>query len=63
MSGRRRGSTTSRPGGAHDLRDPLDFVTGLGLSLAHDIVDTGLGGALAVDRVEGEGSTSVLRLP
>ena len=36
---------------------------GLGLSLAHDVVVQGHGGALTVESVEGDGSTFVLRLP
>jgi len=37
--------------------------TGLGLSLAYDIVTQGHGGSLAVHSREGEGATFVVTLP
>ena len=42
---------------------PSGEGTGLGLSLAHDIVTQGHGGTLSVDSREGEFTEFVLRLP
>ncbi len=42
---------------------PSGSGTGLGLSLAYDIVTKGHGGKLEVESVEGEGTTFVIQLP
>jgi signal transduction histidine kinase len=42
---------------------PTGEGTGLGLSLAYDIVTKGHGGAIEVESVEGEGTTFVVQLP
>jgi two-component system NtrC family sensor kinase len=42
---------------------PAGEGTGLGLSLAHDIVTKGHGGTLSVESRAGEGATFTLRLP
>lgn len=42
---------------------PSGQGTGLGLSLAYDIVTKGHGGTLDVQSVEGEGTTFIIRLP
>lgn len=42
---------------------PTGEGTGLGLSLAYDIITKGHGGAIEVESVEGEGTTFVVRLP
>ena len=42
---------------------PTGSGTGLGLSLAYDIVTQGHGGTLAVEPTEGEGATLVITLP
>ncbi|RYY08800.1 MAG: HAMP domain-containing histidine kinase [Cytophagaceae bacterium] len=42
---------------------PSGEGTGLGLSLAHDIVTKGHGGTLAVASQPGQGATFTLRLP
>lgn len=42
---------------------PTGEGTGLGLSLAYDIITKGHGGTLAVDSVEGEGTTFTITLP
>ena len=42
---------------------PAGEGTGLGLSLAHDVVTQGHGGTLEVESVEGEGATFVVTLP
>lgn len=42
---------------------PTGQGTGLGLSLAYDIVTKGHGGTLAVESKEGEGTTFVIKLP
>ena len=42
---------------------PTGQGTGLGLSLAYDIVTKGHGGALEVESTEGVGTTFVVRLP
>ena len=65
--------TDEGPGMAPDVRDrvfdpffttkPPGEGTGLGLSLAHDVVVEGHGGALEVESEEGEGTTFVVRLP
>jgi two-component system NtrC family sensor kinase len=38
-------------------------VTGLGLSLSHDIITQGHGGRLTVESTEGEGATFNVTLP
>jgi signal transduction histidine kinase len=42
---------------------PTGQGTGLGLSLAYDIVTKGHGGSLEVDTKKGEGTTMIIRLP
>ena len=42
---------------------PTGEGTGLGLSLSYDIISKGHGGTLAVESVEGEGTTFVIALP
>ena len=42
---------------------PTGQGTGLGLSLAYDIVTKGHGGTLEVENVEGEGTTFIVKLP
>ncbi len=42
---------------------PTGHGTGLGLSLAYDIVTKGHGGTMVVESAEGEGTTFVIRLP
>jgi signal transduction histidine kinase len=42
---------------------PTGQGTGLGLSLAYDIVTTGHGGTIEVESVEGEGSEFIITLP
>ncbi|MEO1075851.1 MAG: ATP-binding protein, partial [Bacteroidota bacterium] len=42
---------------------PTGEGTGLGLSLAHDIVVQGYGGALTVESIPGEGTCFVITLP
>ncbi|MFN8354595.1 MAG: tetratricopeptide repeat protein [Spirosomataceae bacterium] len=42
---------------------PTGEGTGLGLSLAYDIVTKGHGGTLEVESIEGEGTTFVVKLP
>ena len=42
---------------------PTGEGTGLGLSLAHDIIAQGHGGTLAVESQEGQGTTFTVRLP
>lgn len=42
---------------------PTGEGTGLGLSLAYDIITKGHGGALEVESVEGEGTTFIIKLP
>jgi signal transduction histidine kinase len=42
---------------------PSGQGTGLGLSLAYDIVTKGHGGSLVVQSVEGEGTTFTIRIP
>jgi two-component system NtrC family sensor kinase len=42
---------------------PTGEGTGLGLSLAYDIVTKGHGGTLAAESVEGEGTTFIVKLP
>ena len=42
---------------------PTGQGTGLGLSLAYDIITKGHGGSLEVESVEGEGSTFVVKIP
>lgn len=42
---------------------PTGEGTGLGLSLAYDIITKGHGGALEVESVEGEGTTFIVKLP
>ena len=42
---------------------PTGQGTGLGLSLAYDIVTKGHGGSLDVETTEGQGTTFVVRLP
>ena len=45
------------------ILEPAGEGTGLGLSLAYEIITTGHGGALAVTSTEGEGTTFTVRLP
>ncbi|NBB22916.1 histidine kinase, partial [Runella sp. CRIBMP] len=42
---------------------PTGEGTGLGLSLAYDIVTKGHGGMIEVESMEGEGTTFIMRLP
>jgi two-component system, NtrC family, sensor kinase len=42
---------------------PTGEGTGLGLSLAYDIVTKGHGGTIECESVEGEGATFILKLP
>jgi len=42
---------------------PTGEGTGLGLSLAYDIITKGHGGAMKVESVENEGTTFVVQLP
>ena len=42
---------------------PTGQVTGLGLSLAYDIVTKGHSGTLAVETAENEGTTFIIQLP
>ncbi|RZK34325.1 MAG: HAMP domain-containing histidine kinase, partial [Hymenobacter sp.] len=42
---------------------PTGEGTGLGLSLAHDIITKGHGGALSVESQEGQGTEFTVRLP
>jgi two-component system, NtrC family, sensor kinase len=42
---------------------PTGQGTGLGLSLAYDIITKGHGGAIEVESVEGEGTTFIVKLP
>ena len=42
---------------------PTGQGTGLGLSLAYDIVVKGHGGTIEVESVEGEGTTFMIKLP
>ncbi len=42
---------------------PTGTGSGLGLSLAYDIVTQGHGGTLTVESIEGEGATFVITLP
>ena len=42
---------------------PTGQGTGLGLSLAYDIVNKGHGGTLEVDTQKGESTTMIIRLP
>ena len=42
---------------------PAGSGTGLGLSLAYDIVTQGYGGAMTVESEEGQGATFVITLP
>ena len=61
------------PGIARDIRKhifepffttkPTGTVTGLGLSLSHDIVVRGHGGTLEVQSEEGEGASFIIKLP
>lgn len=45
------------------ITKPPGEGVGVGLSLAHDAVVPGHGGALTAESVEGDGSTFILRLP
>lgn len=42
---------------------PTGQGTGLGLSLAYDIIITGHGGTIDVESKEGEGTTFIIKLP
>ena len=42
---------------------PTGQVTGLGLSLAYDIVTKGHSGTLAVETAENEGTTFIIQIP
>lgn len=64
--GREHGSETTEAVRARvRVFDPFYTTkpTGLGLSLAHDIVTQGHGGALAVGSAPGAGATFTVRLP
>jgi two-component system, NtrC family, sensor kinase len=42
---------------------PTGEGTGLGQSLAYDIITKGHGGTIKCERVEGEGTTFIVKLP
>ncbi len=42
---------------------PTGQGTGLGLSLAYDIITKGHGGTIEVESIEGEGTTFIVKLP